>query len=91
MKKAVGFADGFDTKGGGIYKNCFCWWYSDKERVHLAMRSREPFFGSIDSLTVGGAHHADYPNRFMEGGNVNELANIVNVVILSDDGKPMRI
>lgn len=85
------FSVGFDTKGGGIYKNCFCWWYSDKERVHLAMRSREPFFGSIDTLTIGGAHHADYPNRFMEEDNVSELTNIVNVTILSDSGKPVRV
>ena len=85
------FSVGFDTAGGGIYKNCFCWWYSDKERVHLAMRSQKPFYGSIDTLTVGGAHHAEYPNRFMEEDNVSKLANIVNVTILSDSGKPFRV
>ena len=81
------FAVGFDTIGGGVYKNCFCWWYSDHEPLHVAMRSRAPFFGSIDTLTIGGAHHPDYPNQFMESEHIGEMASVKNVVLLSGDGK----
>ena len=81
------FAVGFDTMGGGVYKNCFCWWYSDKEAMHVAMRSRGPFMGSIDSLTIGGEHHPEHPNRFMESENISEMASIKNVVLVSDHGK----
>lgn len=82
------FAVGFDTTGGGVFKNCFCWWYSDKEPLHVAVRSREPFFGHIDMLTIGGNHHPDYPNRFTESDNISEMAAIEHVVLLSSDGKP---
>lgn len=85
------FSIGFDTFGGGIYKNCFCWWYSDDEPVHIALRSREPFFGSVDMMTIGGKHHPEHPNQFMESYNVDANAAIRNVMIISDDGKPQNI
>ena len=85
------FAVGFYTTGGGIYKNCFCWWYSDKELMHVALRSSEAFFGSIDTLTIGGQHHPENYNQFMESDNVSEAAVIKNVVLLSNHGKPQVI
>lgn len=85
------FAVGFDTTGGGTYKNCFCWWYSDKEPFHLAVRSRKPFFGLIDTMTLGGKQHPDHPNQFMESDAVSELAVMHNIVLLTQDGKPQVI
>lgn len=85
------FCVGFDTMGGGIYKNCFCWWYSDQEPVHVAVRCRGEFFGSIETMTIGGQHHPNHPNRFMDAGGVLEAAYVKNVVVLSDEGKPQVV
>lgn len=85
------FAVGFDTMGGGIYKNCFCWWYSDREPLHVAVHSQMPFFGSIDMMTIGGEHHPEHPNQFMDTDNVSDVAMIKGVVLLSKEGKPQVI
>ena len=85
------FAIGFDTMGGGIYQNCFCWWYSDREPTHMAVRSRMPFFGSINMMTIGGEHHPEHPNRFMDADQISEAAMIKGVVLLSKEGKPQVI
>ena len=85
------FAVGFDTTGGGTYKNCFCWGYSDKEPLHLAVRSRNPFFGLIDTMTVGGKQHPDHTNQFMESDAVSELAVLHNIILLTKNGKPQVI
>ena len=85
------FAIGFDTTGGGIYKNCFCWWYSEFGPMHVAMRSRALFFGSVDTLTIGGKGHPESGNRFMESDLVSDTAAIKNVVLVSQDGKPQVI
>jgi len=85
------FAVGFDTCGGGIYKNCFCWWYSDKEPLHVAFRSKEAFFGNIDMLTIGGKHHPEHTNRFMEWDNISENSMIKNVVLVGEEGVPQII
>ena len=85
------FAVGFDTQGGGILKNCFCWWYSDKEARHVAMRSENPFYGSIDSLVIGGAQHPDHPNRFMENENIAESSAVEKVYIVNAEGIPEKI
>lgn len=80
------FSVGFDTVGGGIYKNCFCWWYSDKDPLHVAMRSREPFFGTVDTLMIGGMYASGHPNRFMETDVISDTADVRNVVICLNDG-----
>ena len=85
------FAVGFDTMGGGIYKNCFCWWYSDREPFHVAVRSKMPFFGSIDMMTIGGEHHPEHPNKFMDSDHISEAAMIKGVVVLSKEGTPRVI
>ncbi|MBE5787060.1 MAG: hypothetical protein E7324_05920 [Clostridiales bacterium] len=81
------YAVGFDTDGGGILKNCFCWWYSGKEKRHIALHSREPFYGSIDQLVIGGQHHPDSPNRFMEEEAVSESGSVRNITYVHQDGK----
>lgn len=85
------FSTGFDTSGGGILKNCFCWWYSGNESRHIALRSTVPFFGSIDTLNIGGEHHPDHPNQFMETENIGETGVVKTVVLISKDGTPTRI
>ncbi|MBQ7318710.1 MAG: hypothetical protein IJW97_00825 [Clostridia bacterium] len=85
------FAVGFDTIGGGILKNCFCWWYSDRERCHVALRSKHPFSGGIDSLVIGGAHHPECPNRFMDVENIGAAAAVEKVYLIAADGKTERI
>ena len=85
------FAVGFHTKGGGVLKNCFCWWYSGEETLHLALRSDGPFFGSIDTLVIGGAHHPDHPNQFAEDPHFGESGSISNVTLILPDGRPQRL
>lgn len=85
------FAIGFDTMGGGIYQNCFCWWYSDREPFHAAVRSQMPFFGSINMMTIGGEHHPEYPNQFMDTDNISDVAMIIGIVLLLKEGKPQVI
>lgn len=85
------FAVGFDTQGGGVMNNCFCWWYSDRERMHLALRSGEPFYGSVDTLVIGGAQNPDCPNQFMNPVEIAEAGSIRNVVGVEADGTTRRI
>ena len=85
------FAVGFDTYGAGVLKNCFCWWYSDQEELHIALRSAAPFFGSVDTLVIGGAHHPDHPNQFMDPVLIAESGSVQNVTLVTPDGKTERI
>lgn len=85
------FAVGFDTVGGGVLKNCFCWWYSSMEDLHVAVRSAEPFYGSIDTLVIGGMHQAGSPNQFMETEEISEFSHVQNVVRVLSTGQMERI
>lgn len=85
------FAVGFDTLGGGILKNCFCWWYSDKEKLHLAVRSRGSFYGSIDTLVIGGQHHPESLNQFMDPASIGSDCMIDKVTRVAPDGSVQRI
>ena len=85
------FAVGFDTQGGGVLKNCFCWWYSGSEPLHLALHSAAPFFGSIDTLVIGGAHHPDHPNQFTDAPQLFESGAVSNVTLVLPDGQTRRI
>ena len=84
------FAVGFDTDGGGILKNCFCWWYSDREDTHLGIRSRNPFYGSIDTLTLGGAFHPEHPIRLSDREALLRDGDIRGVVLIAG-GRPERL
>lgn len=85
------FAVGFHTQGGGVFKNCFCWWYSGKEALHLALRSDGPFFGSVDTLVIGGEAHPDHPLRFVERERFVEAGAVSNVTIIGPGGMPQKI
>lgn len=85
------FAVGFDTSGGGVFKNCFCWWYSGALPDHLAVRSAVPFFGNIDTMVIGGEHHPDHPNQFMDVDNISENGVVENIVMISPEGIPTTI
>lgn len=82
------FAVGFDALCGGILQNCFCWWYSDKEDFHLALRTARPFCGSVDTLVVGGSHHPDHPNLFAKDLQLSPIGTVRNVVV---DQKPVQL
>ncbi len=85
------FSVGFETEGGGILKNCFCWWYSGREDYHLALRSKQPFSGSIDTLVIGGAHHPDHVNMFMDPMNIGEAGFVQNVVRRIENNQTVRL
>lgn len=75
------FAVGFETEGGGVMKNCFCWWYSGDQKTHLGVKSLNPFYGSIDTLVLGGQEHPESPLKFMESPEMTDNANIRDVRI----------
>ena len=85
------FAVGFDTLGGGILKNCFCWWYSAREDFHLAVRSVGTFIGSIDTLVIGGEYQEGHPNRFMEPAFGKAVGSVRDVVVVMKDGRTERL
>ena len=84
------YSTGFETTGGGIFKNCFSWWYSDEEKTHIAFRSAGPFIGSVDTLVIGGKSHPAHPNRFMPEDSA-VMGTVREVVCVSDDGSVVRI
>lgn len=75
------FAVGFHTEKDGILQNCFCFWYSDKEKKHVALKSDYPFEGIVHNLTVGGAHHPEYENKLMENIELGENGVLENIKI----------
>jgi len=81
------FATGFHTRFGGVLHNCFCWWYSDKEVSHVALRSDLPFEGMVNMLAVGGAHHPEHENRLEDGLILGENGEIRFVSL---NGKMLR-
>lgn len=84
------YSTGFETTGGGIFKNCFSWWYSGEEETHVALKSKGPFAGSVDTFVLGGKHKEDHPNRFAPEGTAF-VGNVREVVSVSDDGSAVRI
>ena len=84
------YSTGFETMGGGIFKNCFSWWYSDEEETHVAFRSQNPFFGSIDTFVLGGKHKADSPNVFAPEETVFS-GGVREVVSVQNDGKTVKV
>ena len=84
------FAVGFDTDGGGILKNCFCWWYSGNEEIHVGIRSRMPFFGSIDTLILGGAYHPEHPIRLSDREDLLGGGDLRSIVLIAD-GRSERL
>lgn len=73
------FAVAFHTRSGGVLHNCFCWWYSGKERTHIALRSDLPFEGFVNALAIGGAHHPECENMLEDGLVMGENGVIQNV------------
>lgn len=84
------YSTGFETTGGGIFKNCFCWWYSGEEKTHLAFRSEGPFIGSIDTLLIGGKSHSESENRFAPEGTQFHGA-VSGVVRVLGDGTAEKV
>lgn len=76
------FATGFQTlHGTGNFVNCFCFWYSDKERRHLAFESKARFCGRISGLEIGGSYHPESDLRFAENLVFSENAFIEGVYV----------
>ncbi len=84
------YSTGFETTGGGIFKNCFSWWYSDEEETHVAFRSHGPFIGSIDTFVLGGKSKENHPNLFAPE-DVNFVGCVREVVSIQDNGSAVRI
>ena len=85
------FAVGFHTQGGGVLKNCFCWWYSGREALHLALRSDGPFYGSVHTLVIGGQSHPEHPNQFVESERFTEVGAVSNVTLVLPDNQIQKI
>lgn len=75
------FATGFKTAGAGIFVNCFCYWYSGKEKKHVAFETAEPFCGQIKGLMIGGAEPLDGTKQFFKEFILSQEAVIRDVYI----------
>ncbi len=84
------YSTGFETTGGGIFKNCFSWWYSNEEKTHVALKSHGPFFGSVDTFVLGGKSMANYPNIFAPQ-DTKFVGAVREVVSVLDDGSSVRV
>lgn len=73
------FSTAFHTRSGGVLHDCFCWWYSDKETPHVALRSDLPFEGMVNMLAVGGAHMPGCANQLEDGLVLGENGRIRHV------------
>ena len=81
------FSVAFKSEGGNFH-NCFAWWYSNKEKRHIALKSDKPFRGRISNLSIGGAYHPESENKFMEDLNLSEYASVRDITI---DNVPLNI
>lgn len=68
------FAVGFYTDRGGVFTNCFCFWYSDRQPRHIALKSEQPFSGRVSNLTVNGKHHPDFENILIADSEIADDA-----------------
>lgn len=76
------FATGFRTlRGNGNFVNCYCYWYSGKEKRHVAFESPVPFRGRINGLEIAGNAHPDAPIRFAENLFLSDDAVIDGVYL----------
>lgn len=74
------FSVGFHANSGNFH-NCFAWWYSTKEDCHVALRCDGTFQGIVNSMTIGGAHHPDHPNRFSDNLNPDGNYALSNIIL----------
>ena len=84
------YSTGFETTGGGIFQNCFSWWYSDEEETHVAFRSQAPFFGSVETFVLGGKAKKNCANIFAAEETVF-AGTVRNVVSIPDGGNAVKI
>ena len=76
------FATGFRTyNGGGYFTNCYSFWYSGKEKRHVAFESLEPFAGRINGFTVGGKDPVDGKKSFSCGLALSENCSVRDVTV----------
>ena len=76
------FATGFQTLHGvGNFVNCFCFWYSEQEKKHIAFESKVPFSGRINGLEIGGKAHPESGLRFANDLILTETAIVEGIYI----------
>ncbi len=76
------FATGFQTLHGvGNFVNCYCFWYSDREKKHIAFESKIPFSGRINGIEVSGRSHPESALRFANALICTENAIIEGVYV----------
>ncbi len=76
------FATGFQTlHGTGNFINCFCFWYSGREKKHVAFESKAPFTGRINGIEIDGNAHLDSPLLFANALTCTENAIIEGVYV----------
>jgi hypothetical protein len=80
------FATGFYTTHGGVYRDCYAYWYSEKQTKHIAISSEADFDGKISNMNV----NSSYPNEshaIFTDMKISDNASIDDVFVL---GKKLK-
>lgn len=73
------FATGFFTTHGGIYSNCYAYWYSERENKHIAFESEGEFDGRISALSIGSSYPDVSSAVFSKDMKISENAYFANI------------
>ena len=75
------FATGFYTTHGGVWRDCYAYWYSEKETKHVAISSANAFDGKISNMTAG-SHYPDKSHAVFTDMSISDNASIDDIYVL---------
>ena len=75
------YATAFLTTHGGIYHDCYAYWYSEKQEKHVAFDSIEPFDGRVCGLSIDSTYPEASHARFADEMRVTTDAYFENIAI----------
>ena len=75
------FATGFYTTHGGVYRDCYAYWYSENETKHISISSENAFDGKISNMTAN-SHYPDKSHAIFTDMIISTDASIDDVYVL---------
>ena len=75
------YATAFLTDHGGIYHDCYAYWYSEEQSRHVAFDSTGPFDGRVCGLSVSSSYPDISCARLADGMRITDDAYFENIAI----------
>ena len=75
------FATGFYTTHGGVYRDCYAYWYSENETKHISISSENAFDGKISNMNAN-SHYPDKSHAIFTDMIISTDASIDDVYVL---------